>query len=335
MQHSDRMKILATTIHQQSGQGVYLTTSQLLQRHESLYAEAASPAARKKSIERDLQRLVEEERVERTSTRTPFTYRSCGARALVDANERAYALHVMRAVVRDTLPQRSFDHLWPALLKDGAGLPLGEDKLRIVSDTLRLIPADIHPEVLTQVLRALVEETPLRVLYHSAQGKRSEPLLHPQGMLQRGPRLYLYAVKDDDRAVVRMYAMHRMIQAASTEDVFHASPGFSLQERIDRGQADFASGERIVLCLRARGYVADLLCDSPLSDDQRVDDEPNGSPFDVHVRATVPSTGQLLRWLLGCGDNIELLEPSSLRTTVVQQSMKMAAIYGAETLDAI
>nr|WP_253207155.1 WYL domain-containing protein [Verticiella sp. GG226] len=71
-----------------------------------------------------------------------------------------------------------------------------------------------------------------------------------------------------------------------------------------------------------------------MSDVQRVDNEPGGSPFDVHVRSTVPSTGQLLRWLLGCGDNIELLKPANLRNTVVQQSMKMAAIYGMETIAA-
>jgi proteasome accessory factor B len=33
--------------------------------------------------------------------------------------------------------------------------------------------------------------------------------------------------------------------------------------------------------------------------DHEVEDDPEGSEFSIRVRATIPSTGQLLRWLLG------------------------------------
>lgn len=42
----------------------------------------------------------------------------------------------------------------------------------------------------------------------------------------------------------------------------------------------------------------------------------------------MPSTGQLLRWLLGADDNLEVVAPAELRQVVAVQSAEVAAIYG-------
>lgn len=57
------------------------------------------------------------------------------------------------------------------------------------------------------------------------------------------------------------------------------------------------------------------------------EDEPGGSGFALRIQARLPETGQLLRWLLGAGDNLEVLEPEELRHTVAEQARKMAAVY--------
>ncbi|MBP8197618.1 MAG: WYL domain-containing protein, partial [Chromatiaceae bacterium] len=51
------------------------------------------------------------------------------------------------------------------------------------------------------------------------------------------------------------------------------------------------------------------------------------SGFLLRVRARIPSTGQLLRWLLGAGDNLEVMAPAELRRVVAAQSAKTAALY--------
>jgi predicted DNA-binding transcriptional regulator YafY len=48
----------------------------------------------------------------------------------------------------------------------------------------------------------------------------------------------------------------------------------------------------------------------------------------VRVRATVPDTGQLLRWVLGCGANAEVLAPEKTREVVSAQAVKMTGLYG-------
>lgn len=76
-----------------------------------------------------------------------------------------------------------------------------------------------------------------------------------------------------------------------------------------------------------RGYPATLLRVCPLTDDQVIDEEPEGAPFALRVSARLPSTGQLLRWLLGLGANIQVLAPAELRQVLAGQVAKMGAIY--------
>ena len=104
-------------------------------------------------------------------------------------------------------------------------------------------------------------------------------------------------------------------------------PNFRLQDAVRRGQVDFGDGRQVDLELRVRGYVAELLRDCPLSKNQVIAEEPEGSAFVAHVRATVPDTGQLLRWVLGCGANVEVLAPEKLREVLRAQAMKMAGLY--------
>ena len=47
----------------------------------------------------------------------------------------------------------------------------------------------------------------------------------------------------------------------------------------------------------------------------------------ARVRVRVPETGALLRWLLGLGDNVEVVAPAELRRVVGEQAHKVARHY--------
>lgn len=185
------------------------------------------------------------------------------------------------------------------------------------------------------MLEALVRGTTLSIAYRDAAGKRSSPRLHPQALLQRGPRIYLYALKGDEDETVRQYALHRIIRAMVESSDAKVLPDFHIDDAIRSGVADFSSGEHVALSLRARGYVADLLHDCALGPNQRIVDEPVGSDFDICVTVVVPNTGQLLRWLLGCGDNIEVVTPVELRTVVRAQTVKAAQLYQRDAMPTV
>lgn len=305
--------------------------SQLLEKLGTVYGEEASPEARRRAIQRDLRELVEAEQIEPVNRGgKPLRYRRLKD-AVTEGDDHRYVLELMRETVRKVVetefPAGHLDAVWRRLLQSDTNVGLGPDKLRVMSDTQRLCAADIKPKVLADILEALALSRTLNARYRDRTDKVTSPILHPQAFVQRGPRAYLYALKDDEAEPVRMYALHRFMRTSVGRAPGRQAQGFNLDQKIRSGQADFADGETVVLKLLARGYVADLLRDCPLSQQQRIDDEPEGRPFSARIEAKVPATGQLLRWLLGCGDNIEVLAPEKLRTVVATQAAKMAAHY--------
>jgi proteasome accessory factor B len=324
--HKDRIDRLAALVkliaaHRPAAQCP--DSALLLERAAERYGGDRGKAARR-ALQRDLEELVRDGRIEVVDPDTkPLRYKT--VREAPDTQIWNYVRRATRELIVSALPLRRFDALWPQVF-DIEGLGLGEDKLRIVSDSLRLQPAAIRESVLVDVLDALARSLTLQIGYRNAQGSRSAPTLHPLGLLQRGPRLYLFALKDDE-IEPRMYALHRITRSAVGTESARELPGFNLQAQIDHGAADFSDGELIDLELLARGYVVELLRDCPLADGQRVEDEPDGSLFKARVFARLPGSGQLLRWLLGCGDNVEVVGPADLRRVVAVQASKVAALY--------
>jgi proteasome accessory factor B len=285
--------------------------------------------ASRRAIQRDLEALVKERRIEAVNPGgKPLRYRRLVDAEAVDPRMWDYARRLMGSLIRDALPERRFERIWTKLREDCDEYGLGEDKLCILSDSQRLLPADIREEALAAALEALSRSRSLQAAYRDRDGKLSYPTLHPQALLQRGPRIYLFALKNEESEPVRMYALHRFIRAQLGDGAARIAESFNLKEAIRKGQGDFAGDRQIELDLRVRGYVAELLRDCPLSEDQRIEEEPDGSAFGARVRATVPDTGQLLRWVLGCGDNVEVLGPTKLRDVLTSQTTKAAALYG-------
>lgn len=202
-------------------------------------------------------------------------------------------------------------------------LDMSESKLRILPDSLRLKPARMSYEVLGTILRALKSGKALQVSYLSREGKRSEPVLHPQGLLQRGPRVYLYALKDDEECD-RMYAVDRMVNASMLSLPARIMAGFDLDQRVRDGRADFANGEIIRLQALVRGYVEQLLYDCPLDDSQQLIPQADGGSLLI---VEIPASGQLLRWVLAGGNNVVVQEPPEFRCVVAGQVRQLLELY--------
>ncbi|MCG5526521.1 WYL domain-containing protein, partial [Ectothiorhodospira haloalkaliphila] len=244
-----------------------------------------------------------------------------------DAAIWGYALQHAFDLIAETVPKRHLDLLWERVLYGSDIQLLSRRQLRMVPDSLRLRPAELHPTVLKEVIEAMARGLALKVTYENANGDRSKPTIHPQALIQRGPIPYLFALKEDEDDL-RTYALHRMIKAEHLPDTpVREADDFDLDQAIAEGKIDFGDGPPIELKIRARGYIAELLRVCPLSDDQRIFDEPDDSDFTVGIEACVLENGQLLRWLLSAGENLEVVAPDELRHTVAEQARKMAGVY--------
>ena len=135
------------------------------------------------------------------------------------------------------------DRLWQRLLTEIDGPLLDEQRLRVVPDNLRLRPVELSPNVLQSVITALAQRCALQVLYENADEERSEARIHPQALVQRGPIPYLFALKNDEEAPVRLYALHRMIRAETlTGDTGAGGGGVRPGSGDRRGQGRLRSG---------------------------------------------------------------------------------------------
>ncbi len=300
----------------------------LLERLAEEYGDG-SPEAKRRALQRDLLDLVNDGRVEVVNPGgKPMRYRRCDDDLRDDPLVREYVLRQIKDLVAEALPAQRLDRLWQRLLTETEGPQLDEQRLRIIPDTVRLRPVELYDRVLRSVIVALSERCALKVHYEDAEGARTRATLQPHALVQRGPIPYLFALKNDETEPMRLYALHRMLHAeALTKTPARMDANFDLDRAIAEGKADFGQGDWIDLELRARGYLATILSVCTLSDDQQIEDEPDGSPFELRVHARVPSTGQLLRWLLGAGPNLEVLAPAELRHTLAVQATKIAALY--------
>jgi len=300
----------------------------LLERLGDAYA-AANESARLRLLQRDLQDLTKQERIEAIDPRRkPLRYRR---RAEFDDDPEIwqYTLDQIRDLVEEIVPRRQLDRLWARLAADQEPI-LDAQRFRVVPDTLRLQPVELYPEVLLATITALRQGEVLEVIYRSANKPPAKAQLHPHALIQRGPIPYLLALKNDETEPLRFYALHRMISAqVLTGSQARQMPSFNLDDWIADGKVDFGQGKCIKLELRVRGYLTEVLQACPLEPKQELEDEPDGADFAIRVRATLPATGQLLRWLLGAGNNLEVVAPEELRSVVAAQAAKMAALYAA------
>ena len=293
-----------------------------------VYGEGHEPA-RRRTLQRDLDELVKAGRIEAVNPGSkPLRYR----RVLEDPDEDPaiwhWTLEQLSALAATAVPRRQLDRLWQRLLTNPEEPRLDESRLRVVPDTFRLQPAELENGVLTAVIQSLIQRRALQVLYVKSSGERSQVCLHPQALVQRGPIPYLFVLKNDEDEPLRLYALHRMVRAASlTEIPARVVPDFDLDQAIADGRVDFGQGELIDLELRVRGYLTEVVRYCPLAAGQRQEDEPPESEFELRVWARVPSTGQLLRWLLGAGNNVEVIGPPDLRRIVAAQARKTAGLY--------
>ncbi len=289
-----------------------------------------SPTARRRMLQRDLTELVRDGRIDMVNPGgKPLRYRRSHQVGDDDPAVLAFTRRQIADLVGEVVPKRRLNALWRSLLQPEQEGPsiLDEQRLRILPDTFRLVPAAINPGVLKAVIAALSERRTVKVLYQNNVAERSKPRLHPQALVQRGPVTYLLALKNTETEPVRFYALHRLIRARVEEHSARAAEHFDLDQAIEHGRIDFGRGEMIELELRARGYLDAVLRDCPLADGQHCQDEPEGSDFSLRLRAQVPSSGALLRWLLAGGDKLEVIAPESLRLVLAAQSAKMASVY--------
>lgn len=184
-----------------------------------------------------------------------------------------------------------------------------EKKVARIPQGFSLIPAEIVNGVLDAVYDGLLREKILVVDYATLGEFEFKPL----GLAFRDQVTYLvgtfWKYKD-----IRQLALHRVSSCSVTEAGFSIPKNFSLQQYDESGAFGYVNSEASInLELKMTTAAARHLRETPLSRDQTISSSSNGW---VEIVANVNDRKDLVWWILGFGDQIEVISPTRIRDRV-------------------
>ena len=198
------------------------------------------------------------------------------------------------------------------------------DRVRVLPRSMQLLPPDTEPGVFERIYEGLLKSRQLAIDYQSrVDGARRSMRIHPLAMVVRDSVQYLI-VTIDDFDDLRQLAMHRVLSAELLEQPAREPKGFNLDAYISEGHFSYSYGSKIKLVLKFDPYTAQHLKETPLSPDQRIRELPDGQ---IEISAHVDDSDQLRWWLLGFGENVEVLKPVALRRHMRDISATLLSRY--------
>lgn len=106
----------------------------------------------------------------------------------IDGPVREYFIEHLRSELNGIVSNTDLAKVLTRLKRPSPGIALDEKNICILPDNLRLKPAAIDFEVFASVLKATKEGYSIRIEYKNREDNASEPVIHPLGIMQRGPR---------------------------------------------------------------------------------------------------------------------------------------------------
>jgi len=204
-------------------------------------------------------------------------------------------------------------------------MALWSDKVRILSRTQPLKPATINEEVLTIVYQGLFEGKQIQAQYRRGYDNEiRDYVLNPLGLVFRETAVYLVASIKSYEPL--HYALHRFTGCELLDSPVETPDDFKLDNIINSGSFDYADFEdkKIRLTVIFESVAAKHLSESPLSDDQTMIEKRDGR---IQLTATVKDTRQLKWWLLGFGDQVEVMKPKRLRDEFIEIGNNLVKQY--------
>ncbi len=204
------------------------------------------------------------------------------------------------------------------------------DKVATVSADMVLPPPQLTNNMLETVQQALLNERQLQVMYAAVhQQAVKNYTLNPLALVQRGKITYLIATVARYQNPLR-FALHRFKQVELLPNPAKKPENFTLQGYLATGAMQFSEGEQILLEAEIDQILADILEETPLSDDMqltRLADTTEGSNKCYRLSATVFTGWQLIWWLMSHSGSITVQAPDSLRQTIKQRLNSAIAAY--------
>jgi predicted DNA-binding transcriptional regulator YafY len=181
------------------------------------------------------------------------------------------------------------------------------------------------PDHRPAVEAALAERRTLRIRYHSRErDAETDRRIDPYHLTYFNGGAYVIA-HCHRRGTVRTFALERIRAATVERETFVVPPDFDVEAYL-RDAWGIVRGELTTVRAVFSRAVAPYIRERLWHPSQELRERPAGR---LELRLRVADTGELRRWLLGFGAEVEVLEPAALREAIAGEAGRVVALLGA------
>jgi predicted DNA-binding transcriptional regulator YafY len=174
------------------------------------------------------------------------------------------------------------------------------------------------------IQKAIRKKAVLSLSYHSLHEQDSiETLLRPYHLLYKNRSWYILGFSSLHKSV-RTFNLARIKSVTALETRFTDGAGFDLNEYLGRAWSLIPEGRLYDITLRFSPMVAHNVAEVQWHSTQRAQWEGDGS---ITLNFRVDGLGEISWWILGYGDQVQILAPAALRKKVLERAQKMLDIH--------
>ena len=184
---------------------------------------------------------------------------------------------------------------------------------------------EIDPSIQDIVYRALLSENKLSIDYKKTNAKKPEKrIINPLGLILQGVVHRIICTMSPDFKIIRHLPLHRFKDAEELDESIDAPEFFDIDSFITEENLGFPkSDKKEKVKLSFREWSGYHLTETPLSENQVIKEEDGKLLLEASVRLTE----QLRWWILGFAEDVEVIEPESLREDIIDNINRMRNIY--------
>ena len=193
--------------------------------------------------------------------------------------------------------------------------------MRLVPRGFSLQPADIAPEVMSNIFDALGRNRQLCITNRSGK----ESTVNPLGLVMRGTMLYLvstyYSYSD-----IRITALHRLRSATVAMTDRIVQKNFNLDETINSGLMSWQldPGKPKKFEIEVTQEIADYLDENRISHTQKITALDDGNRM---INFSAEDTLELRQWLLGFGAEVVVHKPAAVKKWIQKMAQGLVDVY--------
>jgi predicted DNA-binding transcriptional regulator YafY len=204
------------------------------------------------------------------------------------------------------------------------------NKVRAVAPALTFMPPAIDQSLLDELQNALINNQVCEAEYQKLGATRAGAIvIKPLSLVQRGPVTYVIALSGQS-AQPKQYNVQRFQSVKRTDITFEPPRHYSLDDYIAKGNLGFGlQGDIHLVCrihpdIKGERILPTILRETPISSDMQLVDHGEWH----QLEATVADTWQLRWWLMSHADEVEVVEPKSLRADIAARLKQAKSRYG-------